>query len=132
MGQTESVRVLGARREAPGEDGLDHMYVDRPEFVVTLLDFVRGRPEQPVEAFLAQIDAVVTHDASTALREIAVPTQITFGARSRLCSTRFAERLTSGIPGRALVFDHLSHAGLHEDAEAFNRATLDFLVRQRS
>jgi hypothetical protein len=28
--------------------------------------------------------------------------------------------------------DHLSHAGLHEDPETFNRATLDFLLRQRS
>ena len=28
-----------------------------------------------------------------------------------------------------VVFDHLSHAGLHEDPEAFNRATLDFLLR---
>jgi pimeloyl-ACP methyl ester carboxylesterase len=27
-------------------------------------------------------------------------------------------------------FDGLSHAGLHEDAETFNRATLDFLLRQ--
>jgi pimeloyl-ACP methyl ester carboxylesterase len=29
-----------------------------------------------------------------------------------------------------VVFDHLSHAGLHEDPETFNRATLDFLQRQ--
>ena len=29
------------------------MYVDRPEFVDTLVDFVRGRPAQPVAAFLA-------------------------------------------------------------------------------
>ena len=31
-----------------------------------------------------------------------------------------------------MVFDHLSHAGLHEDPETFNRATLDFLLRSRS
>jgi hypothetical protein len=31
-----------------------------------------------------------------------------------------------------VVFDHLSHAGLHEDAETFNRATLNFLLAQRS
>jgi hypothetical protein len=28
------------------------------------------------------------------------------------------------------VFDGLSHAGLHEDAETFNRTTLEFLLRQ--
>ena len=39
---------------------------------------------------------------------------------------------TEGIPGAELVvFEHLSHAGLHEDAEAFNRATLEFLTRQK-
>jgi hypothetical protein len=31
-----------------------------------------------------------------------------------------------------VVFDHLSHPGLPEDPETFNRATLDFLLRQRS
>jgi pimeloyl-ACP methyl ester carboxylesterase len=58
---------------------------------------------------------------------------MTFGARDLVCSTRFAEPLKSGIAGSELVvFDHLSHAGLHEDPETFNRATLEFLLRQRS
>jgi pimeloyl-ACP methyl ester carboxylesterase len=35
------------------------------------------------------------------------------------------------VTGELVVFDHLSHAGLHEDPEVFNRATLDFLLRQR-
>jgi 3-oxoadipate enol-lactonase len=109
------------------------MYVHRPEFVDTLTDFVRSRPAQPVDAFLAQIDAVMAHDASGALNEIDVPTLITFGARDVVCSTRFAEPLKSGITRSELVvFDHLSHAGLHEDPETFNRATLDFLLRQRA
>jgi pimeloyl-ACP methyl ester carboxylesterase len=109
------------------------MYVERPEFVDTLVDFVRGRPAQPVDAFVAQIDAVIAHDASAALGEIGAPTLITFGARDLVCSTRFAEPLHSRIDGSELVvFDHLSHAGMHEDPEAFNRATLDFLLRQRS
>jgi pimeloyl-ACP methyl ester carboxylesterase len=108
------------------------MYVDRPEFVVTLMDFVRSRPAQPVDAFVAQIDAVVAHDARAVLGEIDVPTLITFGARDLVCSTRFAEPLTSGITRSELVvFDHLSHAGLHEDPETFNGATLDFLLHQR-
>ena len=46
------------------------MYVDRPEFVDTLVDFVRSRPAQPVDAFLAQTDAVIAHDASAVLGEI--------------------------------------------------------------
>jgi 3-oxoadipate enol-lactonase len=109
------------------------MYVERPEFVDTLVEFVRSRPVQPVDAFLAQTDAVIAHDASAALGEIDVPTLITFGARDLVCSTRFAEPLKNGIARSELVvFEHLSHAGLHEDPETFNAATLDFLLRQRS
>jgi pimeloyl-ACP methyl ester carboxylesterase len=109
------------------------LYVGRPEVVEALADFVRGRPAQPVDAFLAQTEAALAHDASSQLREIGVPTLITFGARDLVCSTRFAEPLQSGIDESELVvFDELSHAGLHEDPETFNRATLDFLLRQRS
>jgi len=108
------------------------MYVDRPEFVDGLVGFVRSRPAQPVDAFLAQTDAAIGHDASAVLGEVHAPTLITFGAHDLVCSTRFAEPLQSGIAGSELVvFDDLSHAGLHEDPETFNRATLDFLLRQR-
>ena len=108
------------------------MYAERPEFVETLADFVRGRPVQPVHAFLAQTEAVIAHDALAALGEMHVPTLITFGARYLVCSTRFAEPLRRGIAGSELVvFEQLSHAGLHEDPETFNRATLEFLLRQR-
>jgi len=106
------------------------MYVQRPEFVDALCDFVRSRPAQPLEAFLAQSDAVLAHDASGVLGDISAPTQITFGAHDLVTSTRFAEPLQSGISGSELhVFEHLSHAGLHEDPDAFNRVTLEFLLR---
>jgi pimeloyl-ACP methyl ester carboxylesterase len=107
------------------------MYVTRPEYVDALVDFVRGRPAQPLEAFMAQSDAALAHDVSAALGDIEAPALITFGGRDLVCSTRFADPLTSAIAGSELVvFDHLSHAGLHEDPEAFNRTTLDFLLRQ--
>jgi pimeloyl-ACP methyl ester carboxylesterase len=67
------------------------------------------------------------------LSEINAPTLLTFGARDLVCSTRFADPLENGIAGSELVvFEHLSHAGPHEDPETFNRATLDFLLRQPS
>jgi 3-oxoadipate enol-lactonase len=108
------------------------MYVDRPEFVETLTDFVRGRPAQPLDAFLAQTEAAMTHDVSPVLGEIGVPSLITVGAHDLVCSRRFGERINSRIGGSEMVvFEHLSHAGLHEDPDTFNRATLDFLRRQR-
>jgi pimeloyl-ACP methyl ester carboxylesterase len=109
------------------------MYVSRPDFVDALADFVRGRPAQPLDAFLAQSEAALTHDVNPVLGEIGVPSLITVGAHDLVCSPRYAERINSRIAGSQLVvFEHLSHAGLHEDPEAFNRATLDFLMRQRS
>jgi pimeloyl-ACP methyl ester carboxylesterase len=94
---------------------------------------VRSRPAQPLEAFLAQTEAAMGHDASPILGEIGAPSLITVGAHDLVCSPRFAERINTRIGGSELVvFDHLSHGGLHEDPEAFNRATLDFLLRQRA
>src|SRR5206468_4248269 len=106
------------------------MYVERPEFVQTLVDFVRSRPAQPLDAFIAQTDAVLGHDASSVLGRITAPTLVTFGAHDVVTSTRFADPITGAIAGSELtVFDQLSHAGLHEDPDAFNAATLDFLRR---
>ena len=109
------------------------LYVQSPETIDAIADFVRSRPAQPLDAFLAQTDAAIGHDATAALGEIGAPTQITVGAHDLVCSRRFAEPIQGAITGSELVvFDHLSHAGLHEDPEAFNRATLDFLLRQRA
>jgi pimeloyl-ACP methyl ester carboxylesterase len=108
------------------------MYDQRPEHAQALADFVRARPAQPLEAFMSQTEAVLAHDASAVLAGIQAPTLVTFGAHDIVTSIRFAEPLTTGISGSELVvFDHLSHAGLHEDPDAFNRATLDFLLRHR-
>ena len=108
------------------------MYAERPEFVAGLEDFVRGRPLQPVDAFLNQSEAVLGHDAAAELERITAPTQITFGRWDLITSTRFAPALTHGIKGAELVvFDRLSHAGLHEGAEEFSRTTLEFLTRQK-
>jgi pimeloyl-ACP methyl ester carboxylesterase len=106
------------------------MYDERPDYAQALADFVRGRPVQPLEAFLSQTEAVLGHDASAVLGEITAPTQVTFGAHDLVTSTRFAEPLTGGIANSELVvFEHLSHAALHEDPDAFNGATLEFLQR---
>ena len=107
------------------------MYAQRPEFVQALEEFVRGRPAQPLEAFLAQSQAVMDHDAGPVLKRVAAPTLITFGAHDLVTSTRFAQPLTAGIPNtEVVVFESLSHAGLHEDPDTFNNATLEFLLRQ--
>src|SRR5262249_29273754 len=55
------------------------LYAAKPEYIQALADFVRGRPKQPLDAFMRQSNAVIAHDAETQLGKIKAPTQITFG-----------------------------------------------------
>src|SRR5262249_16648393 len=55
------------------------LYATKPEYIDSLASFVRGRPAQPVDAFLLQSGAVTAHDAESRLGDIHAPTQITFG-----------------------------------------------------
>jgi pimeloyl-ACP methyl ester carboxylesterase len=89
---------------------------------------VRGRPKQPVDAFIRQSDAVMLHDAEAQLGRIRAPTQITFGRHDMVTSTRFADRLQNSIRNSELhVFEDCSHAPLYENVAAFNEKTLGFL-----
>ena len=106
------------------------LYAARPEYIDALADFVRGRPMPPVDAFLRQSGAVISHDATAQLERIQAPTQVTFGRHDAVTSTRFAGPLTSAIKGAELViFEDCAHAPIYENVEDFNARTLDFLVR---
>lgn len=130
-------RALGSVAEFVIQGGFQwcftpQLFVAKPEFIAGLEAFVRSRPAQPVDAFLSQTEAVLGHDAEAQLGSIVAPTQITFGKWDLVTSTRFEPVLTGAIKGAELVvFDHLGHLGLHEDAEGFNKTTLEFLFRQK-
>ena len=107
------------------------LYAAKPDYIESLAAFVRSRPEQPLDAFLRQSDAVIAHDAISQLGRINVPTQITFGRHDMVTSTRFAQALKSGIKGSELiVFEDCSHAPIYENVAQFNGKTLAFLERQ--
>jgi 3-oxoadipate enol-lactonase len=104
------------------------LYEQKPEYLQALSDFVRGRPKQPLAAFLQQSNAVISHDAQAQLGKIRAPTQITFGRYDMVCSTRFADPLKNGIKNSELhIFEDCSHAALYENVPAFNEKTLSFL-----
>jgi len=104
------------------------LYVQKPDYIRALSDFVRGRPKQPVDAFIQESDAVMAHDAEAQLGKIHAPTQITFGRHDAVTSTRFADRLTNGIQNSELhIFEDCAHAPLYENVAAFNEKTLTFL-----
>jgi len=106
------------------------LYAAKPDYIQSLASFVRGRPAQPVEAFVQQSNAVIAHDVEAHLGQIKAPTQITFGRHDQVTSTRFADRLMNNIQGAELVvFEGCAHAPIFERVEEFNQKTLEFLRR---
>jgi pimeloyl-ACP methyl ester carboxylesterase len=109
------------------------LYAQKPDYIQSLSEFVRSRPKQPVEAFIQESDAVMTHDAEAQLGKIRTPTQITFGRYDMVTSTRFADRLKNGIKHSELhIFEDCAHAPLYENVPAFNAKTLAFLKKHTS
>ena len=108
------------------------LYAAKPDYIQALSDFVRGRPVQPVEAFMSESSAVLTHDVEAQLGKIQAPTQITFGKHDMVTSTRFAEPMTTNIKHSELVvFEGCAHAPIYEKVDEFNQRTLAFLQRAR-
>jgi 3-oxoadipate enol-lactonase len=106
------------------------LYAAKPEYIQSLAAFVRGRPAQPLDAFLRQSDAVLAHDVESQLGKIRAPTQITFGRLDMLTSSRFADRMKANIRGaEIIVFDGCAHTPIYEKVEEFNQKTLAFLQR---
>ena len=104
------------------------LYAQKPDYIQALSDFVRGRPKQPVDAFIQTSNAVIAHDAEAQLGNIRAPTQLTFGRHDAVTSTRFADPLQRGIKNAELcIFEDCSHAALYENVPAFNERTLAFL-----
>lgn len=107
------------------------LYAAKPEYIDSLAAFVRGRPAQPIDAFLRQSEAVIAHDAASQLAKIKAPTQITFGRHDVVTSTRFADQVKKGIrKSELVVFEGCSHAPIYENVGEFNGKTLEFLKRQ--
>jgi pimeloyl-ACP methyl ester carboxylesterase len=106
------------------------LYAAKPDYIESLAAFVRGRPVQPLEAFLHQSEAVIAHDIGSALAQIKAPTQITFGRHDVVTSTRFADAMKSGIgQSEMTVFEDCAHAPIYESVAEFNERTLIFLKR---
>jgi pimeloyl-ACP methyl ester carboxylesterase len=106
------------------------LYAARPEYIDALADFVRGRPAQPLEAFMRQSGAVIAHDAESQLGKIKAPTQITFGRYDMVTSTRFAEPMKRNIQhAELMIFEGCAHAPIYEQVDEFNQTTLEFLKR---
>jgi pimeloyl-ACP methyl ester carboxylesterase len=106
------------------------LYAAKPDYIDQLAAFVRGRPQQPLDAFLSQSNAVIAHDALAQLAHVRAPTQISFGRHDVVTSTRFADAMRNGIENSELVvFEACAHAPIYESVSEFNERTLNFLNR---
>jgi len=106
------------------------LYAAKPDYIESLAAFVRGRPVQPLDAFLQQSNAVIGHDAASQLGKITAPTQLTFGRHDLVTSTRFLDPMKNAIrKSETVVFEDCSHAPIYENLGEFNQKTLAFLQR---
>jgi 3-oxoadipate enol-lactonase len=81
----------------------------------------------PVEAYLAQLASIRTHDTTDRLDRITVPTLVLAGEEDILIPVRLSRRLHDAIAGSEWAQTPGGHACLWEHPEPFNQAVLGFL-----
>jgi 3-oxoadipate enol-lactonase len=79
---------------------------------------------QPLDAYLAQLSSIQTHDATTRLREIAAPTLVLAGEVDILIPVELSRRLHEGIPGSSWTTVPGGHACIWEHPAPFNDAVI--------
>ena len=89
--------------------------------------FLRGG-EQPLNAFLSQLQSILDHDSTTSLSQVTAPTLVLGAPEDRLCTPDQLRRVQQAIPGAELAFtEHGGHGVLWEAPEEFNATVLAFL-----
>ena len=90
------------------------------------------QPGMPAYAFKAQCNACIRHDVHQDLDKIQVPTLVAAGEADLLAPMYATRELYEGIPSAEL---YLAKGGGHthhwEQLDAFNEASLSFLLKQR-
>ncbi|MEZ5829575.1 MAG: alpha/beta fold hydrolase [Dongiaceae bacterium] len=87
--------------------------------------------DQPVEAYLSQLNSIQTHDTRSRLKTIKAPTLVLAGAEDILIPMNLSRELHSLIPGAEWGTAKGGHAYMWEYPAAFNQAVLAFVGRHR-
>jgi 3-oxoadipate enol-lactonase len=111
-----SVYTVWWWNDATGErERLEHELADDPD-------------RQSPEAFCAQAEACVTHDALDRLGDIRVPALLTVGDRDVLAPAHLTYAMKERMPGaRVRVWQKMGHAPFWEMPGEFNRVSLDWM-----
>lgn len=83
---------------------------------------------QPLSAYLAQLNAIQTHDTNDRLGQISTTTLVLAGENDILIPTELSRGMSGDIPGATWRTTRGGHACMWEHPEPFNRAFLDFLA----
>lgn len=126
-------RAPGGDREAELRRTIPFLYTgrfrtERPEEIEAFIARRLVAPSSP-EGYAAQLSAAVRHSAGDRLKGIRSPTLVITGTADLLVPPVNSERIAQRIPGATLVrMPGAPHRLFAEDAEAFNRAVLDYLT----
>ena len=83
--------------------------------------------DMSVEAYLAQLSVIQTHDATDRIGSVTVPTMVLAGEEDILIPVRLSRRLAESIPGSTWATVPGGHACLWESPDPFNAAFVDFV-----
>jgi 3-oxoadipate enol-lactonase len=83
--------------------------------------------DMSVDAYLAQLSVIQTHDASGRVGQIKAPTLVLAGAEDILIPVRLSRKLQAAIPNSQWKTVPGGHACLWETPDPFNQAFLDFV-----
>ena len=148
LGRSSSIQQLGGTVGADGTAQIDLAAVDPMMIFQTLLPKVFSpsflQNQLPIlmqlfggalqwgfsiEAIMAQVDAVMSHQATDRLSSIKSPTLVITGDADLLIPPVNSDLIASKIPGARLVkIPGGTHGFNFETPDLFNRAVLDFLA----
>jgi 3-oxoadipate enol-lactonase len=78
----------------------------------------------PIDAYLAQLSSIQTHDTTARLGEITAPTTVIAGEVDILIPVELSRRLHEGIAGSRFVTVAGGHACIWEHPDSFNEAVI--------
>jgi pimeloyl-ACP methyl ester carboxylesterase len=84
---------------------------------------------QPLDAYLAQLSSIRTHDTEARLGAITTPTLVIAGEQDILIPVALSRRLHEGIAGSEWKTTPGGHASIWEHPKPFNEAVLEFIGR---
>jgi 3-oxoadipate enol-lactonase len=85
--------------------------------------------DQPVHAYLAQLAVIQSHDTTSSLGEIAVPSLVLAGEEDILIPVALSRRIHEAIPSSEWATTKGGHGCIWEHPAEFNQTYLDFVRR---